>query len=68
MCLLGRIGGVTILRKGKSDLISDGETGNQSDDFVIIHFHVFLYINVLTLCLNNMWLFFFEWMSNYKLV
>lgn len=24
---LSRIGGVTILRKGKSDLISDGETG-----------------------------------------
>lgn len=43
MCLLVRIGGVTILRKGKSDLISDGETGNESDNFVIIYFHVFLY-------------------------
>jgi hypothetical protein len=43
VCLLVRIGGVTILRKGKSDLISDGETGNESDDFEIIYFHAFLY-------------------------
>lgn len=34
---LVRIGGVTILQKGKSDLISDGETGMEIFDFVIIY-------------------------------
>lgn len=36
-----RVGGVTILQKGKSDLISDGETGTELDDFVILYFHLF---------------------------
>lgn len=31
-----RIGGVTILRKGKSDFISDGEAGLKSTDEYIL--------------------------------
>lgn len=36
-----RIGGITILRKGRADLISDGETGT---DF---KYKVFFHVNVI---------------------
>ena len=62
---LVRIGSITILRKGKSDLISDGETGSELDDFCNNVFSLYLYINLQTLCLNFTWFFFYGSMSYY---
>ena len=48
MPLFVRIGGVTILRKGKSDLITDGEIGMEPTDSQMYYGHKMyaLYYNI----------------------
>lgn len=37
---MNRIGGVTILRKGNSDLVSDGDTGSSFTNISLIFFFI----------------------------